>query len=383
MGRNVQFVVKVSKFCNLRCRYCYEMPELGNRQRMSRADLRGMYTHIAEHYTGDESVDDVAFVWHGGEPLLIEPEFYWTTLGDQREIFGDRLPVVNVVQTNLTVVDDERLRLLADGFDGVGVSLDLFGGLRVNLAGRDQQDRVLGHLRTLAGMRNVSCITVLNATNIDRLEAIFRFYERTGLHFRILPLFDTGDDAQTGAYAIPLADELAALCRLADLWLESDDMVVAPDPLDEYVRIAARHIADWPRTRYHDRREGLDTILVDTTGDCYAHGEPYGDRNWSLGNIFTSPIADLHRGAVFAAAVTEAEKRQAANCLACPYFGVCDGAFVTEMERRDRDRDEFGVLTCTARPVIAHLERRLRSSMAVDRLAEAAQDVRKAAISVG
>jgi uncharacterized protein len=160
-------------------------------------------------------------------------------------------------------------------------------------------------------------------------------------------------------------------------------MLIPPNPLDEYVRIAARHIAGWPRTRYHDRREGLDTILVDTTGDCYARGEPYGDPTWSLGNIFTSPIADLHRGPVFAAAVTEAEKRQAANCLACPYFGVCDGAFVTEMERRDRDRDEFGVLTCTARPVIAHLERRLRSSMAVDRLAEAGPDVRKAAISVG
>jgi uncharacterized protein len=344
MGRNVQFVVEVSK----------------NGRRMSRANLRCLYTHIAEHYAGDDSVDTVTVGWHGGEPLLIEPAYYWATLGDQREIFGGRLPVRNVVRTSLTVVDGERLRLLADGFDGVWV----------DVAGPDRPERVLG-LQTLAGIRDLGCVTVLDETTVGRLETVFRFCERAGLRLRVLPRFDTRDG------------ELAALRWLADRWLGSDDMRIAPDPLDGYVRIAARHLADWPRTRYHDRREGLDTILVDPTGDCYAPGEPYGDPRRSLGNIVTSPVADLHRGPVFDAAVTEAEERQATNCLSCPYFGVCDGVFVTELARRDRDLDRSGVVTCVARPVIEHLEHRLRSSTAVDRLAAASHDPREAAAGVG
>lgn len=372
MRNSVQFVLKVSKFCNLCCSYCYEMPELGKRERMSRADLRRMYTHIAQQYAEGERIGIVEFIWHGGEPLLVEPDFYWATFADQREVFDDRLQVINVVQTNLTTLDEERLRLLTEGFDGVGVSVDLFGGLRVNLAGRDQQDRVLDNLRALACQRSVGCITVLNATNVHQLEAIFRFYEQVGFHYRVLPLFDTGDDAQTAPYAISVDEELSALCRLADLWLSSESMARPPSPLDEYVSVAARWLTGSAEDRYFDRRQGLNTFLVNTSGDCYTYGEPYGDPEWSLGNIFTTAIDDLQRGAVFDACVAAADKRQAANCLNCPYFGVCDGGFIADGERRARDRDAAGTAVCTARPVIEHLVSRLRGSMDIERLVDVA-----------
>ena len=51
----------------------------------------------------------VQFVWHGGEPLLLPPEYFWRTFEAQRKVFGYDLPLRNVVQTNLTVLDDARL----------------------------------------------------------------------------------------------------------------------------------------------------------------------------------------------------------------------------------------------------------------------------------
>ena len=48
-----QFVMKISKYCNLRCTYCYEYNELGNKERMSLDHIaRRMRDAISEmsHY---------------------------------------------------------------------------------------------------------------------------------------------------------------------------------------------------------------------------------------------------------------------------------------------------------------------------------------------
>src|SRR5262245_48023292 len=121
--RKVQFVVKVSKHCNLRCRYCYEYKELGNKQRMAPEQLEQLFANVAGWYGRLSEPAQLEFVWHGGEPLLLPPEYYWQAFEAQKRLLPDKPPKLrNVVQTNLTLLDDERIRLLRDGFDGVGVS---------------------------------------------------------------------------------------------------------------------------------------------------------------------------------------------------------------------------------------------------------------------
>ncbi|MFI6639008.1 radical SAM protein [Streptomyces sp. NPDC050504] len=364
--RTMQFVIKVSKFCNLRCQYCYELPELGNRERMSTRQLATMYEHIRDFVVERDRADGVrsgvSLIWHGGEPLLLEPEFYWTTFADQRRVFGDAVEVRNAVQTNLTRLDESRVELLRDGFDQVGVSLDLYGQLRINLAGHDSQDRVLDHLETLrtAGVA-FGCITVLTRRNLHRLDSVFRFYDRSGIGFRVLPLFDAASDEQTEQFALTLDEELSALCRTADLWLESDRMKHPPAPLGTYVDAAARVVADTGERRYYNRRNWPWVVLVNTSGDCYTQGEPYGDPSWSIGNVFTTPLTEILAGGAFDRSAREAERRQAANCLSCPFYGYCDGLPVAEAERRGRDADDEGVQACTARPVIGHIASRMRA----------------------
>ncbi|MCX4098521.1 radical SAM protein [Nocardia sp. alder85J] len=363
--RNMQIVVKVSKFCNLRCKYCYEYPELGNRAAMSRAQLLTMYRNLRDHFQAADERDGARtaldFIWHGGEPLMQPAQFYRQTLADQREIFGAAIATSNSVQTNLTVLDDERRQLLADGFDSVGVSLDVAGGLRVNLAGRDSQQRVAANLDALVATGvPVGCISVLTAQNIHAVERVFRFFEARNLNFRVLPLFDTGEPGQTTPFEVSTEQELAALARLVQLWLAGDTLQRPPAPLDDYVRIAARYLAGEHGPRYRDRREWLPVMLVDTDGSCYTYGEPYGDRAWSIGNVFTEPFADLLAGPVFERCAVEAERRVARNCLSCPFFDACGGALVAETEARERDEDGHGTLLCTGRPMITYIVDQLR-----------------------
>ena len=80
-----------------------------------------------------------------------------------------------------------------EGFDGVGVSIDLFGGLRVNLAGRDFQDTVLGNMDELrkAGV-DFGCITVLSKQNVHRAADLSSFL--AGRHFLSPPSCFSGCD---------------------------------------------------------------------------------------------------------------------------------------------------------------------------------------------
>jgi sulfatase maturation enzyme AslB (radical SAM superfamily) len=55
----------------------------------------------------------------------------------------------NSLQTNLTRLDARTIEMLERLKIGLGVSLDVFGGERVMVSGRDSQDRVLRNLQVL------------------------------------------------------------------------------------------------------------------------------------------------------------------------------------------------------------------------------------------
>lgn len=368
--RVIEFVVKTSKQCNLRCKYCYEFAELDKPDRMSRSQLAVMYEHIRDYITERDRTDGlvtkVQLVWHGGEPLLLDPEFYRETFRDQRRILAG-VRVRNSVTTNLTRLDDARLRLLAEEFDAVSVSFDVYGGLRVNIAGRDSRQSVLENLRRLrdSGV-DAKCITVLTSRNIARLEEIVAFYGDAGIPFRILPLFDGAMEGQTTPFALSREEEIGALVRLVDLWLENDLITAPPEPLNLYSIAAARAVADRPDRHYYSRRQLPRQVLVNTDGECYTNGEPYGDPDWSIGNIFTTSLLDIVAGDAFDRSVRESERRQALNCLQCPFFGHCDGVLVAEGDRQQRDKNEDGTMLCVARPVIEHLVHRMREASGVE-----------------
>jgi|SRR5438128_1980533 len=189
---NVEWVVKISKQCNLRCTYCYEFPFLADKERMSLENLKRMFGHIADFYASAAKRMD--FVWHGGEPLLIEPDYYKRILELQHETFDPvKVQFTNSIQTNLTILNDEILKLFKNLFTSVGVSLDVFGDQRVTIAGRPSQKVVLKNIQRLIDEQiPFGCITVLSRATASYVEEIYHFFENIQKSFRLLPIDQTG-----------------------------------------------------------------------------------------------------------------------------------------------------------------------------------------------
>ena len=357
----VEIVFIPSKLCNLRCKYCYELPLLADKRRMSGEQLQAMFRNFAEHFTRKPTPTVIQFFWHGGEPLLLPPEYLWQAFELQRAAFeGSAVKVRNVVQTNLTVLDDERVRLLRDGFDNAGVSLDLFSKLRVNKLGVDQEHRALANLeRARAAGLQLSGVTVLSRPNLGRIPEIYRFYRDRGMSFRLLPL-------HTGMYGQDLDFEprpqeiLQALCELVDLWL-ADAPPIRIAPITSVIErvLAAQRYRDTTHLIY-DKDPEEKLITVDTDGSVYSYNDLFRvERCW--GNVFERSYSELLASPVRHLAVAAARGRQADTCGACPFFGKeCDGFQIAEGEADFADYDSAGRRICVVqRGLVEHVRQRL------------------------
>jgi uncharacterized protein len=149
--RSLQFVVKITKYCNLRCSYCYEYRELGNKTKMALGDLAAFFRHVAS-YAAEHDLTNVDFLWHGGEPFLVPIEYYSEIKTLQREAFRDLSDrVTNSAQTNLTILTDRHLAWLKEKrfIDSLGISFDVSGDQRVDTGGKVKTEVVLRNLQKL------------------------------------------------------------------------------------------------------------------------------------------------------------------------------------------------------------------------------------------
>jgi len=357
--RNVEWVVKISKLCNLRCTYCYEFPFLGNPERMRLDDLARMFGHIADYYA--EAPKRMDFVWHGGEPLLIEPEYYQQIVERQHAAFDPvRVPFTNSVQTNLTTLNDKVMGLIQSGFFGnIGVSLDLFGDQRVNVAGKPSQSLVLQNMQRLidAGI-SFGCITVLSQVTAPHIEAIYHFFEEIDTSFRLLPVYRTGYEHQQDALALTDREIVAAFKKVVDLWLASDRNIQVR-PIEDYITNAVWKLDRVPPRSHYDKLQDEVVYIVNTDGSLFSVADP-PDMNLCHGNIFQSPLGDLKRSAGYLRAVQAAQDRMHATCSNCNYFGICSGYFMGEATPEQRHMDANGRLTCgVVQPMQEYIERRL------------------------
>ena len=360
---NVEWVMKISKLCNLRCTYCYEFPFLAEKDRMSLVDLKRMFGHIADFYAPAPKRMD--FVWHGGEPLLIEPDYYKRILELQHETFDPvNVPFTNSIQTNLTILNDEILKLFKSLFRNIGVSLDLFGDQRVTIAGRPSQKVVLKNIQRLIDEQiPFGCITVLSRATAPYVEEIYHFFENIQKSFRLLPIYRTGYKGQQDTLALTDAEIVTAFKQAVDLWLMSDSNIKV-QPIEDYIKNVVWYLHGAERRNYYGKEEVV--YIVNTDGSLFSDTDtPYPE--FCHGNIFRDTLASLKRSAGYLNAVNTASQRMKDVCSQCQYYGICSGYDMVDATREERYRGLDGRLKCgVAKPVQEYIESVLIDSRAFD-----------------
>lgn len=119
-------VVKLTRDCNLRCKYCYiKNKDQFKGELMDFSIFKRIVDKIIVEKTNTGFKNKISLVLHGGEPTLMSPKEISRFLSYAKRMFEEhKIPYSFSMQTNATRLDEDMLMVLHDFDVNVGISFD-------------------------------------------------------------------------------------------------------------------------------------------------------------------------------------------------------------------------------------------------------------------
>lgn len=298
--------------CNLACKYCYYLEKnklYPTAQRHLMSDE--MLEQFTREYIEAQTMNQVLFTWHGGEPLLRSIDFYRKALSLQQKYAGSRR-IDNVIQTNGTLLTDEWCEFFAQNHWLVGISIDGpqpdHDHYRLTAAGKPSWKKVMQGIKLLKkhGVE-WNAMAVVNAYNANHPLEFYRFFKENGCQFlQFTPIVERltrHEDGRTLASLadkneIPLSEASVApeqwgyfLCAIFDEWVRKDVGKI-------FVEIFDCTLANWmgisPGICAYSKECGHAGVM-EHNGDVYSC-DHFVFPEYKLGNIRDHSLIDMLYG---------------------------------------------------------------------------------------
>lgn len=229
--------------CNLACKYCYYL-EKNNLYDKSHRHIMSdeMLEQFTREYIEAQTMPQVLFTWHGGEPLMRSIDFYKKALTLQKKYARGRR-IDNVIQTNGTMLTDEWCEFFAQNNWLVGISIDgpqeYHDHYRLTTTGNPSWQKVM-HCIELLKKHHVewNAMAVVNAYNADHPLEFYHFFKDNGCQYlQFTPIVERLTKHQDGRTLASLADDKeipladfsvtpeqwgSFLCAIFDEWVHND-----------------------------------------------------------------------------------------------------------------------------------------------------------------
>ena len=298
--------------CNLACKYCYYLEKnklypTAQRHLMSNE----MLEQFTREYIEAQTMNQVLFTWHGGEPLLRSIDFYRKALSLQQKYAGGRR-IDNVIQTNGTLLTDEWCEFFAQNHWLVGISIDgqqpYHDHYRLTAAGKPSWKKVMQGIKLLKkhGVE-WNAMAVVNAYNVNHPMEFYRFFKENGCQFlQFTPIVERltrHEDGRTLASLadkneIPLSEASVTpeqwgyfLCAIFDEWVRKDVGKI-------FVEIFDCTLANWmgvsPGICAYSKECGHAGVM-EHNGDVYSC-DHFVFPEYKLGNIRDHSLIDMLYG---------------------------------------------------------------------------------------
>ena len=340
--------------CNLACKYCYYL-EKNNLYQNSHRHLMSDETleQFTREYIEAQTMPQVLFTWHGGEPLMRSIDFYKKALALQKK-YAHGKQIDNVIQTNGTLLTDEWCEFFAKNHWLVGISIDgpqeYHDHYRVTPAGKPSWEKVMQGISLLKKHRvEWNAMAVVNAYNAEHPLEFYHFFRDNGCQYlQFTPIVERlteHEDGRTLASLaddreIPLADASVTpaqwgnfLCTIFDDW-------VRHDVGKTFVEIFDCTLANWmgvlPGICAYSKECGHAGVM-EHNGDVYSC-DHFVFPEYKLGNIREQSLIDMLYGEkqqVFSRLKHTSLPRQ---CKECDMEFACHG----ECPKNRFEKDKYG-----------------------------------------
>lgn len=333
----------VGSRCNLACRYCYylEKGKLYPEQAPLSEEL--LETFIRQ-YIEAQTMPEVLFTWHGGEPLLQPLSFYRKALELQQRYAGGR-QIDNCLQTNGTLLTDEWCEFLRENRFLVGISID--GPQTYHDAYRCRSfHKVMRGIRLLQKHHvEWNAMATVNHLNADDPVGFYRFFKEIGCQYlQFTPVVERD-------FSVTPEQWGRFICGVYDEWVKADVGQI-------FVQLFDATLANWagepPGICSMSPTCGRAAVM-EANGDVYSC-DHFVFPEYSLGNIRQQSLTEMlygDRQQQFGRSKRTSLPRQ---CRECRFLFACHGECPKNRFTKDRyGEDGLNYLCKGYRQFFAHV----------------------------
>ncbi len=328
--------------CNLDCHYCYYLDkalQYGGKQAVMSDELLEAYVR---QYIEANDVPEVMFCWHGGEPLLLKPDFYRKAMEFQKKYAGDKT-ITNTLQTNGMLLNDEWCELFAQNNFLIGISMDgpkdIHDSFRLTKNQEPTFDRVMEGIKLLK-KHNVefNTLSVVNKMCEGRGAEIYQFFKQLGSRYmQFLPAVEHVVDkpeyhrplivspdvegARVAEWSVSARGYGRFLIDIFDQWVIND---VGSYYVQMFDATLANTCGVMPGVCAMGETCG-DALVVEHNGDVYSC-DHFVYPEYRLGNIMESHLIDIYNTRKRVDFGLAKRNGLAQECLRCRHYSVCRGS---------------------------------------------------------
>jgi len=345
-------VKPVGSVCNLGCRYCYYLDKseiYGGVQPKMSVD---MLETVVREYIAANDVPEITFCWHGGEPLLMELDFYRKAVEFQKK-YADGKTIHNSLQTNGTLITPETAMFFSKNDFLIGISIDGPEEIHDNFR-RDRRDRptfdvVMNGLQLLVEYNvEFNTLTAVSHMSENRGLEVYDFLKSVGSRYmQFMPVVEyvrylngrpyivspSHPDAVRADWSVSSFGFGRFMCDIFDFWVSHD---VGKYFVSLFDATLANHCGIQPGMCVHAATCG-GNLVVEHNGDVYPC-DHFVYPEYRLGNLTGTTLRNMAASEIQHSFGLDKRNRLPAKCCSCRYGGLCHG----ECPKHRFDRTDAG-----------------------------------------
>lgn len=334
-------VKSVGSVCNLSCDYCYYLEKSKlYKEAKNHVMSEELLDKFIEEYIQSQTMPQVMFTWHGGEPLMRPISFYKKAIDLQKKYAQGRT-IDNCIQTNGTLLTDEWCRFFKENNFLVGVSIDgpqeFHDEYRKNKQGQPSFAKVMKGIELLKkhGVE-YNAMAVVNDFNADYPLDFYHFFKEIDCHYiQFTPIVERLSNRADGlSLSSPVQQEKADLaefsispeqwgnflCAIFDEW-------VREDVGNYYIQLFDSTLANWI-----GEQPGVCTMakncghagVMEYNGDVYSC-DHFVFPEYKLGNLYTNTLVEMMYSDKQTQFGEAKSKTLPSQCKECEFLFACNG----------------------------------------------------------
>ncbi len=366
-------ILKPTYGCNLSCKYCYLSAETKVYNFFDIDFIIPVIDQIFD-YCNSHHRQSLTLIWHGGEPLLWGKENYRKVLSHIEDNYKD-YPYRNLIQTNLTLIDQEYIDLFKRYDVRVGFSLDgpkeLHNMQRVAKDGKGSFDRVFEKIQLCRdNSMSIGCIVVATSAHLGKVKEIYDFMNSNKLSFKVNPLFFSGEAKKNKDSLEISLKQYADFCiELFDTMFDDPDCNISNS---NFVEIASSMISGKVAGCLLGENCQGAFLAISPDGGVFPCGR-FCDSEYEefcYGNLHDLPFKSIMQKIFRSEIYRRFDFIKESQCQSCEFFSICHGGCLHDGYLNSKDFRHKTFLCPAYKKIFSHIKSKLIESGMMTEIAQ-------------